>query len=277
MATSSADQPAILALIFHARRPVIWPWLAAPFLVLTLIGYCQLHSIVLQVPATGLAISVPWALQTAFGWIVVSAALVQWGPRVAQTEWVRRQPWPTMFVATVAVTLLTLLCDVFVTGQGTRAATFLYARTPVHLLFSALLVGGYAWRLARTDGQAQEKEPGVPGETVFAIPHALLEVMTGTGQTSIRIADIECLRADRNYVSVVHASGRTYLLRQTLTSLEATLDAGQFVRVHRSTIVNRERIRERRSGNVLVLKSGLAVNVGRAFSARLSRPISSDS
>jgi DNA-binding LytR/AlgR family response regulator len=92
--------------------------------------------------------------------------------------------------------------------------------------------------------------------------------MTGTGRTRVRIEDIESLEADRNYVSV-HTPQRSYLVRQTLGSLEASLRSETFLRIHRSTIVNRNRIRERRPGGVLVLQSGRTVRVSRAFSDRV--------
>jgi two-component system LytT family response regulator len=40
----------------------------------------------------------------------------------------------------------------------------------------------------------------------------------------------------------VHAGGKEFLKQQTLSSLEATLDPKQFVRIHRSSMVNLQRI-----------------------------------
>jgi DNA-binding LytR/AlgR family response regulator len=93
--------------------------------------------------------------------------------------------------------------------------------------------------------------------------------MTGTGRTSVRVDDIECLEADRNYVNV-HTPDRSYLLRQTLTSLEKSLQPRDFLRVHRSIIVNRAMIRERRGGGVLVLRSGRVVRMSRAFARQMN-------
>jgi two-component system, LytTR family, response regulator len=53
----------------------------------------------------------------------------------------------------------------------------------------------------------------------------------------IRAETIDWLDAQGNYVRV-HAGGRAHLLRDTMTGMEAKLDPGQFVRVHRSAIVN---------------------------------------
>lgn len=47
-----------------------------------------------------------------------------------------------------------------------------------------------------------------------------------------------------NYYCGLHTNGRTYMLRETITDLSNKLDPRQFVRIHRSSIVNLDRIRE---------------------------------
>jgi two-component system, LytTR family, response regulator len=59
----------------------------------------------------------------------------------------------------------------------------------------------------------------------------------------VRINDIDWIEAAGNYVRL-HVGKEDHLLRETLAALEKKLDAGKFVRIHRSTIVNLERIRE---------------------------------
>jgi two-component system LytT family response regulator len=100
-------------------------------------------------------------------------------------------------------------------------------------------------------------------------PVSQLKVMTGTGYAIVATDEIESLEADGNYLSVTHVSGRTYLMRSTMNAADRLLGSRQFVRVHRSTIVNRGMIRERRRGGVLVLRSGRTVRIGRAFRDRL--------
>lgn len=59
----------------------------------------------------------------------------------------------------------------------------------------------------------------------------------------IRIAtqDIERIEAERDYMRL-HLGQRSFLLHQTITELERRLDPAQFIRLHRSTIVHRNRI-----------------------------------
>lgn len=59
----------------------------------------------------------------------------------------------------------------------------------------------------------------------------------------VQAKDIDWIEADKNSVRL-HAGKNTYELRSTLSSVEARLDPKQFVRIHRSTLVNVSRIRE---------------------------------
>jgi two-component system LytT family response regulator len=59
----------------------------------------------------------------------------------------------------------------------------------------------------------------------------------------IATADIDWIAAEGNYV-LIHAGGREHELRETLVQLAAKLDPAQFLRIHRSTIVNVDRISE---------------------------------
>ena len=70
-----------------------------------------------------------------------------------------------------------------------------------------------------------------------------LVVRIGSRIVFVRVADVDWIDTDGNYVRV-HAGGKSYLLRETLTSMEGRLSPEHFVRIHRSTIVNVNRIRE---------------------------------
>jgi two-component system LytT family response regulator len=62
----------------------------------------------------------------------------------------------------------------------------------------------------------------------------------------VRMADIDWCEAAGNYVRV-HVGQQEHLVRDTMSRLESELDPQQFVRIHRSTIVNVDRILEMRS------------------------------
>lgn len=59
----------------------------------------------------------------------------------------------------------------------------------------------------------------------------------------IRMRDIDWCEAAGNYVRL-HAGAQTHLVRGTMAHIESQLDRAQFVRIHRSTIVNVDRIQE---------------------------------
>lgn len=59
----------------------------------------------------------------------------------------------------------------------------------------------------------------------------------------VRVDDIDWLEAYGNYVRI-HAGSRTHLLRATLTGLLERLDPAVFARIHRSIVVNLDRVAE---------------------------------
>jgi DNA-binding LytR/AlgR family response regulator len=59
----------------------------------------------------------------------------------------------------------------------------------------------------------------------------------------VRVDNIRWMKSERNYVRI-HVEDRSYLIRETLSGMESKLDAGQFVRINRSVIVNIDRIKE---------------------------------
>ena len=88
----------------------------------------------------------------------------------------------------------------------------------------------------------------------------------------VRVDSLEAVQAAGNYVELVGA-GRKHLLRETLSEMERKLDPNRFVRIHRSTIVNADRIREilpdpHGDGDV-VMESGAVHRLSRAYRERL--------
>ena len=99
-----------------------------------------------------------------------------------------------------------------------------------------------------------------------------LVVRDGSRVSFVPAADIDWIDASGNYARL-HAGSRAHLLRETLKSLEARLDPERFVRVHRSAIVNIERITAMEpyfhGEYVLTLRDGTKVTSSRTCSGRL--------
>jgi two-component system LytT family response regulator len=92
-----------------------------------------------------------------------------------------------------------------------------------------------------------------------------LVIATSHGRRIIPLDEIEWIGADDYYVAV-HAGGRRHLLRESMSSLEARLDAARFVRVHRGAMVNIARVRELRTSGgdvVVILQDGTRLPVSR--------------
>ena len=84
----------------------------------------------------------------------------------------------------------------------------------------------------------------------------------------LRTSDIDWCDAAGNYVRM-HVGPQEYLVRETMNHLESQLDAQQFVRIHRSMIVNLDRIQEMQpsfSGEFLVrLRDGTRLTLSRGY------------
>lgn len=80
--------------------------------------------------------------------------------------------------------------------------------------------------------------------------------------------DIDSVEANRNYVNIT-AGAEKFTIRWTMQQAESTLDPSLFLRVHRSVIVNTQKIREmerRFHGEyVLTLANGQKFTSGRAY------------
>lgn len=92
----------------------------------------------------------------------------------------------------------------------------------------------------------------------------------------VRADEVETFMADGNYVRVQVAAA-TYLMRHAIGALAPRLDPRRFVRVHRSTIVNLDRVRELQrwfSGDMLlVMHSGQKVRLSRSHRDAFARHI----
>jgi two-component system, LytTR family, response regulator len=88
----------------------------------------------------------------------------------------------------------------------------------------------------------------------------------------VRADSIDWADAQGNYVRL-HAEGRAHLVRDTLKAFEAKLDPAKFVRIHRSAIVNIERvvrIEPYVNGEyVVTLRDGARLTTSRTHGARL--------
>jgi two-component system, LytTR family, response regulator len=95
-----------------------------------------------------------------------------------------------------------------------------------------------------------------------------IAVPSRDGIERIPLTAVDWLQAEDNYVRI-HSVGKSYLLRSTLAALEKKLDAREFVRIHRSTIVSISKIARlsRLAPNhfAIVLDNGVQLRLSRAY------------
>jgi two-component system LytT family response regulator len=97
-------------------------------------------------------------------------------------------------------------------------------------------------------------------------------VKDGTHVQIIPVAKLDYAEAQDDYVSLA-SQGKKHLKQQTISSLEASLDPKNFLRIHRSCIVNFERVARLepygKDSHVVILSDGTRLPVSRAGYARL--------
>ena len=89
------------------------------------------------------------------------------------------------------------------------------------------------------------------------------------------VSEIDWLGAAGNYVEI-HSGKETHLIRDTLSHLETTLDSHHFIRIHRSAMVNIDRIQEIQpdsSDYLIILKSGHKISMSRNYKEKFVKII----
>ena len=88
----------------------------------------------------------------------------------------------------------------------------------------------------------------------------------------VDLADVDWIKAADNYVTL-HVGGTSHPARETMSRLERELDPNQFVRIHRSVIVQVDRIKELlpdfHGDFVVVLRDGTRVTLSRTYRSKV--------
>ena len=136
-------------------------------------------------------------------------------------------------------------------------------------------------RLARAVERARERlrrrEPmpvAAIGAAVRAPGEPLSRILVRDGSRVhvIPVDEVDCVEAQDDYIAV-HAGGRAHLKQQAIGDLEASLDPRRFVRIHRSWILNIDRLDRielyAKDSRVAILKDGRRLPLSRAGHQRL--------
>ena len=89
----------------------------------------------------------------------------------------------------------------------------------------------------------------------------------------LKAEEIDWIEAEGDYMKF-HVAGRAHLMRETMARLEARLDPKRFIRIHRSTIVNLDRLRKLSpsfAGDyAVILHDGTKLKLSRGYHERIA-------
>jgi two-component system LytT family response regulator len=131
----------------------------------------------------------------------------------------------------------------------------------------------------------ERRRAGDLGRRLLALVHDLkpeqqrldrLVVKSGGRVFFLRTDEIDWIEAAGNYVRL-HLGEESHLFRETMNGMESRLDTRRFVRIHRSRIVNTERIKELQpwfNGEyVVILRNGTRLTLSRGYREKLQEQL----
>jgi two-component system, LytTR family, response regulator len=124
--------------------------------------------------------------------------------------------------------------------------------------------------LERARARLGDRRP--PLEIAPATARERIVVKDGARVHVIPVAKLDYVEAQDDYVAL-HSEGKSYLKQQAIASVEAMLDPARFVRIHRSAIVNLERVARiepyGKDSRLAILTDGTRLPVSRTGYTRL--------
>jgi two-component system LytT family response regulator len=120
--------------------------------------------------------------------------------------------------------------------------------------------------------QREKPAPDAGQEAARAQPLRRFAVRNGRELTFVETTKIDWIEAAGDYAQL-HTDEKTYLIRESLNTLETLLDRNDFLRIHRSAIIQLDRIARitalaNRDG-YLTLRNGTSLRVSRSYSKPL--------
>jgi two-component system LytT family response regulator len=134
----------------------------------------------------------------------------------------------------------------------------------------------FASMMQRVEERLTGGDGGVYAQRVFTMLETLTAASSYAERFVVRlrgkilvipVAEVDWIKAEDNYIRI-HSGSSSYLDRETLSELCARLDPKKFVRVHRSALINVDRIKEVMVINgeyELVLQSGVRIALSRTY------------
>jgi two-component system, LytTR family, response regulator len=129
-----------------------------------------------------------------------------------------------------------------------------------------------AEKAAGTISEAEIKEQLLRAIRAKNLPSQRLVIKSGSRMLFLHPEKIEWVEAEKDYVRL-HVGKENHLVRETMNDIEKKLESDRFVRVHRSTIVNLDYVKEMQplpSGEYdIAMRDGTQLRLSRGYRARL--------
>jgi two-component system LytT family response regulator len=132
--------------------------------------------------------------------------------------------------------------------------------------------------VSRVRGELDARHESLPPAARVPAPRDLepktrrLMVKSGGRISFVKAEEIDWIEADRDYVRLYNGQ-KKHLLRGTISGMERQLQGERFIRIHRSTIVNVDRIREMQPLSygeyAVILHDGTRLTLSRSFRERV--------
>lgn len=158
---------------------------------------------------------------------------------------------------------------IFVTAHD-RYAVQAFELSAVDYLLKPVTAGRFAQALARAKRRLAGERPELRQLLdTLAAPRLRRIAVRGADQTTFVDVDaIDWIAAAENYVEL-HVGAASHLVHVALGALEKALDPARFVRIHRSTIIQIDRVAALRPAQhgeyVITLATGVALRSGRTY------------
>jgi two-component system LytT family response regulator len=128
----------------------------------------------------------------------------------------------------------------------------------------------------RTSQPPDTSKPAVHSFQPMEYYRDRLAVRVGDGLVLLRTEQVDWIEAADNYVNL-HCGGETHTVRETMNALQKTLDPRKFLRIHRSAIVNLDRVKALqpwfRGDYRVVLSTGTTLTLSRGYRKNLEERI----
>jgi two-component system LytT family response regulator len=128
---------------------------------------------------------------------------------------------------------------------------------------------------SKTGESPSDTDNRKPERVAHQEPIERVAIKSGGRIYFLKTREIDCVEGAGDYLTL-HSGSRTHLIRETMGNFHAKLDPQKFLRIHRSTIVNIERIKDIRplykGDYVITLTSGVSLKASRGYRHEL-RPL----